>query len=103
MSNYYLSNEAVQDLSNIWRYTVETWSEEQADKYYEMLLTCCSTVADNPNLGKSYHRIIKDLFGFRANRHIIFYRIVTPNQIEITRILHEQMDLENRILGGKAT
>ena len=103
MSSYYLTNEAVQDLSNIWFYTVDAWSEEQADKYYEMLLTSCSNIADNPTVGKNYHKITKDLFGFRANRHIIFYRIITPIQIEITRILHEQMDLENRILGEKPT
>ena len=103
MSNYYLTNEAVQDLSKIWFYTVEAWSEEQADKYYEMLLNSCSNVADNPSVGKNYSKITKDLFGFRANRHIIFYRIITPIQIEITRILHEQMDLENRILREKST
>ena len=103
MSNYHLTNEAVQDLSNIWLYTVDTWSEEQADKYYEMLLTTCSNIAGNPNVGKNYNKITKDLFGFPANRHIIFYRIISQSQIEITRILHEQMDLKNRILGEKST
>ena len=103
MSDYRLTNEAVQDLSNIWLYTVDAWSEEQADKYYEMLLTTCSNIADNPNVGKNYNKITKDLFGFPANRHIIFYRIISQSQIEITRILHEQMDLKNRILGEKST
>jgi toxin ParE1/3/4 len=101
MSNYYLTNEAVQDLSNIWFYTVDTWSEEQADRYYEMLLNSCSNIADNPNVGKNYPKINKDLFGFRVNRHIIFYRVITPIKIEVTRILHEQMDLVNRFLGEK--
>ena len=101
MSTYYLTNEAVEDLSKIWLYTLDTWSEEQADRYYELLLVGCSHIADNPSVGKTYHRIIKGLFGLRVNRHIIFYRIITPNQIEITRILDEQMDLENRMLGEK--
>ncbi|MGL1885759.1 MAG: type II toxin-antitoxin system RelE/ParE family toxin [Reichenbachiella sp.] len=103
MSDYHLTNEAVQDLSNIWLYTVDAWSEEQADKYYEMLLTSCSNIAGNPNVGKNYNKITKNLFGSRANRHIIFYRIITKYQIEITRILHEQIDLENRILVDKST
>jgi toxin ParE1/3/4 len=34
----------------------------------------------------------------KANRHIIFYRKSPGNIIEITRILHERMDLKNRIM-----
>lgn len=99
MRNYQLTNEAVRDLSDIWLYTIETWSEEQADKYYEMLLNTCSNIAANPKAGNSYNNIVNDLFGIRANRHIIFYRIINSSEIEISRILHEQMDLKNRILG----
>lgn len=98
MSQYHLTNEAVRDLSEIWLYTVESWSEEQADRYYEMLLKTCSNIATNPKIGRSYTKIAKDLFGVRANRHIIFYRIISSSQIEISRILHEQMDLKNRLL-----
>ena len=54
-------------------------------------------IADNPMLGKNYDGIADQLFGFRAGRHIIFYRILNKNFIEITRILHEQMDLKNRM------
>lgn len=35
---------------------------------------------------------------FKAGRHIIFYRKRTETKVEIIRILHEQMDLKNRIL-----
>ena len=38
MSKYILSNKAVNDLSKIWEYTYEVWSENQADKYYFELL-----------------------------------------------------------------
>ena len=34
MSKYFFSNKAVDDLSKIWDYTYEVWSEGQADKYY---------------------------------------------------------------------
>ena len=33
MADYRLTNKAVADLSDIWNYTCETWSEQQADKY----------------------------------------------------------------------
>jgi len=41
--------------------------------------------------------VTENLFGFKAGRHIIFYRKIGENVVEITRILHEQMDLKNRI------
>ena len=37
MAKYYFSNEAVEDLSEIWNYTFSTWSEKQADTYYELI------------------------------------------------------------------
>lgn len=97
MAKYQLTNQAVEDLSKIWEYTFEVWSEKQADKYYESLITNCQEIADNPGLGKHYEGVTKRLFGMKANRHIIFYRTVNENDVEITRILHERMDLKKRI------
>ncbi|WP_062052841.1 type II toxin-antitoxin system RelE/ParE family toxin [Aquimarina longa] len=98
MAKFKLTNKAVEDLSKIWDYTFEVWSEKQADKYYEMLISNCQEIADNPDLGKNYNGITKNLFGVKSNRHIIFYRNVDDNYVEITRILHERMDLKKRIL-----
>ena len=97
MAKYKLTNKAVDDLSGIWGYTFNNWSEKQADKYYQMLLDNCQYIADDPNIGKNYDGIRDELLGLKANRHIIFYRKTTDNPIEITRILHGRMDLENRI------
>ena len=97
MAKYELTNKAVADLNGIWEYTLENWSENQADRYYDMLLDICLDIADNPELGKNYDGIKSDLFGLKANRHVIFYRKSKVNSIEITRILHERMDLKRRI------
>ena len=97
MAKYKFTNKAVQDITNIWNYTLNKWSENQADKYYLKLITNCKDIAENPDLGKTYFGIAEKLFGFKAGRHIIFYRFLEKNEIEITRILHEQMDLKNRI------
>ena len=97
MAKFHLTHKAVEDLNKIWNYTFEEWSEKQADKYYQMLLDNFQTLADNPDLGKKYEGIATDLFGLRAERHIIFFRRIQKNEIEITRILHERMDLKNRI------
>ncbi|MCG9898679.1 MAG: type II toxin-antitoxin system RelE/ParE family toxin [Hydrotalea sp.] len=95
--SYNLTNKAVDDLTNIWHYTNEKWSEEQADKYYSSLINTFEAIAKKPDLGKKYFNIFPDLYGFRINRHIIFYRKKADDRIEITRILYEGMDFENRL------
>ncbi len=97
MAKYKLTNQAVEDLTNIWEYSFEKWSEKQAEIYYKMLVENFEHIAENPNIGKSFSEINEELFGLKANRHIIFYRKLINKPIEITRILHEQMDLKNRI------
>ena len=97
MAKYKLTNKAVDDLTQIWNYTFNKWSENQADKYYQMLIDTCEGVANNSDLGKNYSGVTENLLGFKVGRHIIFYRFIGENEIEITRILHEQTDLKNRI------
>ena len=96
MAKFNLTKKAVEDLNDIWNYTVDKWSEQQADKYYAQLKEICQEIADNPSVGKNYDGIAKDLFGYKANRHVIFYRVLKDKPVEITRILHGRMDLKNR-------
>lgn len=93
MPKYYLTHKAVADLDEIWDYTFEQWSEKQADDYYDMLIASCEKIAQNPSLGRNYKGIIDNLYGLRTNRHIIFYRIIKDDEIEVERILYERMDL----------
>lgn len=97
MGSYSLTNKAVQDLSSIWEYTVETWSERQADKYYFMLLDSCQDIADGKVIGKNYPEVSAEILGYKAGQHILFYRKLSLGKVEIARILHAQMDLKNRI------
>jgi toxin ParE1/3/4 len=90
------TNNAVQDLSDIWSYTAETWSESQADKYYKLIMNACSTIAKKPQIGKEYSEIYPDLKGKLTTKHIIFYRVLEDQSIEITRILHERMDVKKK-------
>lgn len=98
MAEYFLTNKAVEDLTKIYEYTYEFWSESQADKYYKELINFCQLISENPKFGKKYTEITPDIHGFPANKHIIFYRVITSNKIEVTRILGAEMDLKNRIL-----
>jgi len=97
MAKYELTNKAVEDLSKIWDYTFEVWSENQADKYYFELIKDCQVLAENQNLAKNYTEIYDDIYGYKSGQHIIFFRIISENEIEITRFLHSRMDLKNKI------
>ena len=97
MAKYIITNKAVDDLTNIWDYTYEVWSENQADKYYNELLEDCQTLTDNQNYGKNYDEISLEIFGYKSGQHILFYRKLSEEEIEIIRFLHSHMDLKNRI------
>ncbi len=97
MAKFYLTNKAVEDLGEIWNYTVETWSENQAEIYYSLLIDSCQVLANKPNQGKSYEVVEKNVLGFKTGQHVIFYRIVTEKEIEVVRILHGMMDMKNHL------
>ena len=97
MAKVTLRQEAIDDLNAIWEYTFEEWSESQADKYYAALKLDCIQVGNKPTLGKSYAGIENNLFGFKSGKHIIFYQSISTDEIEVIRILHERMDLKNRM------
>ncbi len=96
MADYRLTNEAIADLSDIWEYSCQNWSENQADKYYQLLVDACQELADRPNMGKKYENLFPGLLGFNVHQHIVFY-LVGLKGIEIVRILHSRMDLKKRM------
>jgi toxin ParE1/3/4 len=96
-NKFSLSKKAVEDLSGIWEYTIQAWSETQADKYYYMLLGVCQDLSDGTRVARQYPEIHPDLFGARAGQHLIFFRHIRKDTIEVVRILHSRMDLRNRM------
>lgn len=97
MGKFHFTHKAVEDLTEIWNYTLETWSEKQADKYYNLLLSACAELAKKPTLGKKYEVVSTGLLGYKSGEHIIFYSIISKNEIEIIRILHGRMDLKSQL------
>lgn len=97
MAEFKFTNKAVQDLSQIWDYTKNIWSEKQAEKYYRMIIQACSEMAKKPQRGREYVEIYPDLKASKISKHIIFYRVMKDKSIVITRILHERMDLKSKM------
>ncbi|MFZ4680659.1 MAG: type II toxin-antitoxin system RelE/ParE family toxin [Flavobacterium sp.] len=97
MAKFSFTNRALDDLIEIWDYTVENWSENQAEKYYNLIIASCLDLANNPELGKSYNIVSQNLLGFKCGEHIIFFQEIVKNEIEIARVLHGMMDLKSKI------
>ncbi|OYT17436.1 MAG: plasmid stabilization protein [Bacteroidetes bacterium 4572_77] len=92
---YKISQEASRDIEKIWIFTIEKWSAEQADRYFNLTMNEIEHLAKDPKYGKNYGEVRKGYFRSRIKSHFIFYKINRRNQeIEIIRILHQRMDIE---------
>lgn len=96
-SGYRISTKAIKDLENIWLYTFETWFQEQADRYYNLLVNEFEYISKHFEEGKSMENIRQGYWATKVKSHLIFYRKSNDGMIEIIRILHERMDIENRL------
>ena len=62
-----------------------------------MIIDPCQELADDKLSGKKYLEVEKDILGFKVGQHIIFYKKLKSNKIEIARILQSRIDLRSRI------
>jgi toxin ParE1/3/4 len=92
---FVISKKAVGDLEEIWLYTVKKWSIEQADRYYGLIFDEINYICKNITAGKSMEHVRKGYRASKVKSHLIFCRVFNET-IEIVRILHERMDIENR-------
>ncbi len=97
MIGYQVTEKAKEDLINIWLYTNETWSTEQADYYYDLIIDEFQVIVTNPFIGKAYDSIQNGMRGLIINAHTIFYEILPEGIIEIVRILNHNEDISNKL------
>ncbi|HEY0976207.1 MAG TPA: type II toxin-antitoxin system RelE/ParE family toxin [Flavobacteriales bacterium] len=93
-----VSQAAADDLEDIWSYTAEHWSLEQADRYLGLILDAFDHIVHDPTIGKYFGHAREGYLGLKVGSHIVFYRPGrAANAMEIIRVLHGRMDLENRL------
>ncbi len=97
MAGYKLTNEAVKDLEEIWIYTCQKWSVEQADRYYNLILEEIEFLSSNSFSGRSINYIKEGYRVSQVKSHLIFYKIMNNKDVEIIRILHQSMDVGSRM------
>ena len=93
-----LSELALEDIDNIWAYTVLNWSISHAEKYYKEIFDTIELICSNPKIGiflnevKASHR--KRIVGL----HMIVYKV--QNEIVfVDRVLHQRLDVESQLKG----
>lgn len=89
------TKKAVTDLSKIWKATYKRISENQADTYFNVLISSCQDVSERLHLEEKGHVVCPNVFGIRTLQHLVFYRTINGNEVEIVRIIHDRMALKN--------
>lgn len=93
-----LSVKASEDIESIWLYIFGNWSLEQADRYINLIFDEIEYLSGNPNSGKDFSHVRKNYRCARVKLHLIFYRLIEKlSEIEVIRVLHQRMDIENRL------
>ena len=96
-NKYRISQQAIDDLDKIWLYTFNKWSKEQADRYFDLIIAEIEFIADNYLIGKSVEETRQNYRVTKIKSHLIFYRKVENEIVEIVRILHQRMDIKKRL------
>jgi len=94
--NYKITEAAYRDLDDIWFYTFEKWSENQANIYFESIIQEIELMSEKPEKAKQMSKIKFNFFYFRALSHYVFFKY-GDDKIEIIRILHKMMDFSKHL------
>lgn len=90
-----LKPKARRDLDDIWLYSRERWSEDQANKYYASLSDALKSLLVDADKGTPVD-IRRGYRKWLSGSHVIYYR-ATPEGIEVVRILHQAMDVRRHL------
>ena len=94
---YRISGKALEDLESIWLYSYRKWSIEQADKYHRLIIYEIEFTVNLYELSRNAEYIRNGYKVVKVKSHLIYFRKSNDDVIEIIRILHKRMDVENRI------
>jgi toxin ParE1/3/4 len=89
--SYQLTIQAVTDLEEIWRYSAEKWSIEQADTYTDDLTDTFDLLASMPTLGRERTEFSPPVRIHAHGHHLIVYTLKN-NAVIIIRILGGKQD-----------
>jgi toxin ParE1/3/4 len=86
-----LARQAERDIRDILQYTLETWGEEQMERYAADLEAGIERLRENPGLGRRREDLYAGCRYYRVKEHSIFYS-ANEQILSIARVLHVRMD-----------
>ncbi|BAZ69611.1 MAG: type II toxin-antitoxin system RelE/ParE family toxin [Pelatocladus maniniholoensis HA4357-MV3] len=94
MNRYRLSQQAEQDLEDIWIYLAQQ-NQLAADKQIAQILDRFPMLAQFPDMGIKRDDLLEGLRNFPVKPYIVFYTKISDS-IEIVRILHKSRNIESQ-------
>ena len=88
---------AESDLTEIWMYSCKEWGDDQADTYLDQLEAGMKQLLDHPLLGANYSHVLPGYRRLQLKHHAVFYQ-VSEREVLVIRVLHEDMDVPQRLL-----
>jgi toxin ParE1/3/4 len=115
MARFHLSSLAQQDIEAILAWTHRELGESMRLRYEELLIQAMLDLADDPgrvgstarpelmpgvftyHLHYSRNRVSRSAGRIRKPRHFLLYRLAMDGHLEISRVLHDSMDLARHL------
>ena len=97
--SYRLSPLSEVDLEEIWLYTLNRWSMEQADTYHRLLVEAFEGLAGGTKQGRPTD-VLPGFHKYLCGSHVIYF-IDYPNYLDVIRILHQRQDAERHLKPSK--
>ncbi len=97
MKTFTVTHKARADIKSISIYTQKRWGKEQRKLYAKQFDEAFHILAENPEIGKECGYIKPGYKKFPHASHVIFFRSVSNEEIEIVRILHKRMDARAKL------
>ncbi len=94
MRNIYITDEAKNDLDEIW-YHIALDSLNYADRQIYSITNKFKMIVDFPEIGPARDDLKIGLRCYVVDQYTIYYRIF-KEYIEITRVLHQARDIEDK-------
>jgi toxin ParE1/3/4 len=94
---YVLSPAAQADLEDIWDYTCERWSVDQAESYVRDFQRAVERITHEPLIGRSCDDVRAGYRRHAVGSHTLYHRIVGDDLIDVVRVLHKRMDVDRHL------
>jgi toxin ParE1/3/4 len=94
MKPFQLTIKAKSDLKDIALFTARRWGREQRNIYLKQFDESFWLLAEHPDIGKTCDEIRDGYRKFPQGSHVIFYKQIGSQNIQIIRILHKSMDVD---------